>query len=212
MQVNLPQSEQLPQPRHRKGKRYPLRAAQFVLGAVEDGAHRKQADQGGDDTDAVHELGDAEGKPFLAGKAVQSDGRQEQAEEQNQETLEQVFAGQAGDDGQSEYGQREVLRRPERQGDAGQRFGKGKQRHDADHAADTRGHHRGGQRQAGLALFGQFITIQHGGRGRRCAGCTDRNRGDRSAVFPGHVDRDQQQHRDHRVHAEGKRHHQGDGR
>ena len=94
--------------------------SQPLLDAQQDLADAEQPDDGDDEIEALHQLGDAEGQAQLAGHDVEPDGGEDEADQDRHERLERVAAAEPDETGEGEELDGEELRRPELERDLGE--------------------------------------------------------------------------------------------
>ena len=131
-------------------------------GGVERLADGEEADRHDDGVDAVEQLEDAEGEAGLAGLQVDADQAERQADEQAGEAARRGFAEHGGDGGEGQDHQREILGRPEQQGELDQLRGQEGQSQRGDGAGDEGADGGGGQRLGAAALARHHVAVDGG--------------------------------------------------
>ena len=151
-------------------------------GDVERLADGEEAHRHHDGVDAVQELGDAQGEARLPGLQVDSDQTQRQAEEQAGKPARERSAQNRGHGGQRQDHEREILGRPEQQGQLDQHRGHEGERQGGDGAGDEGAD--GGRRQSlgAAALPCHLVAVDRGHDRARLARRVEQDGGGRAAI------------------------------
>ena len=181
-----------------------------LLQQAEDAGDREQAEQGRDQRDAADQPVVVEHEPHVAGDRVLTDQGHRDAEQDADQTLDHVLAGERGDQGKPRHGDPENLGRPQEEGGARQRRREEHQHQGAERAAHGAREQRGVQRLLGLALLGQGRAVEGRAGGAGGARRVDQDGRDRAAVFRRHVDGGQHDQPLRGLHGEGERQKQRD--
>ena len=166
---------------------------------------REQADQGGDDRDAVIELEEAEGRARRGIDVVGADEAQHEPEEAGDQALQQVVGGDRGDQHEAEHHDDDHVDAAQIEADRGEI---GQQRHGRE-AGDEPAHGRRDEaedeRLLPFALQRHRIAVERGRRGAAVAGHVDQDRRDAAAEMRGGVDRRHEGQRHVELHGQGER-------
>ena len=184
---------------------------EVLLDVEEDLAQTVEADDDGDEVDALDQFGD-EGETHVARHVVAAEGADQGAEHGDDQRLDDIVAGQQDDGAEPHHHQHEIFGCAQVDGVLGDDRREEDKDDQAEGAADERAEGGDAEGQAAAPLAHHRIAFERGDDGRRVAGRIDEDRGDAPAVHGAQVDAGQQaQSRDVR-HAEGQRQHQGDAR
>jgi hypothetical protein len=176
------------------------------LGEAEH-AHRQHGE-----VDAVGERREAEGHALLAGLEVGADGREQQAQHDHAEGLQDRAARQHDREAQTHHHQRKILGRAEQQRELGQRRAERGDDDGGNAAGEEGAERRRAERDAGAALLGHLVAVQRGDDRGRLAGDVHQDGRRRAAVLGAVIDAGEHDQRAHRIEPEGDRQQDGDGR
>ena len=149
-------------------------------------------------------------EPRLGGVQVQPDQADGQAEEQRDEAAQLRRAEHRGGQHQRQHHDREVRRRPDVDGDVGQRRGEERHQQGADGAGDEGADRRGGEGLGGATLPGHLVALDGGHHRRGLTGGVQQDRRRRAAVHAAVVDAGEHDERLRGLHAVGHRQQQRD--
>ena len=153
-----------------------------------------------------------EGVALRAGLKIGADAAENKPEHRHRHALERRAARQCRAGEQAEQHQRADLGRTELQRRLHQQRRQEDHFGDAPGGADERGQHRDAERHAAAALLGQRKAVEAGHRVRRMARQIEQDRADRAAILRAVHDAGQHQDGADRLHAEGQRQQDRDGR
>jgi hypothetical protein len=126
---------------------------------------RPQPDRHDDDVHAREESVDAEGQPGLAGRLVDADQADAEAQPEPEQAADQRAADQRGDGHEGQHGEREVVRRLELHREVGDRLGQEREQDQPDRAGHERPDRGRGQRRSRPSPLGHLEALD--GRGHR---------------------------------------------
>ncbi len=168
-------------------------------------AEGEQPHQHGEKIEALLHGVDAEGEPGQTADLVLAHRRNQQAGDAGDDPLDQVVTGKAGNDGEGEQHQREVVPRSELEADSRKLGRKHHEKNRADHAAEKRRPHADAKSQAGLSFPRHGKSVEsRGHRGRRARNAGE-HAGHQASREPAHEYPDHHRQTSHRIHAEGER-------
>src|SRR6478735_5509162 len=135
-----------------------------VFAVGQDFGEPEDADDDGDEADAVQEPVHPEGEARGAGDGVDADHGDQQAQGPGDDGLDHGLSGQGNKQGYTDDHEREELGRPDEQANFTQGFGGGDQADGGDGSADEGSHGGQGQCRTGPAEFGHLVAVDGGDR------------------------------------------------
>jgi hypothetical protein len=160
---------------------------------------------------AVEESVDTERQARIAADDIVSHTAQKESENGRDQATDEGFAGESGDQAQSQNHQPEILRRPESKGIVRQHRSKNHQTDNAQSAADKRPDRGDSQSDPRPALLGHRMTIEGSNHGRGFSWDIHQNRGDGAAVLGAVIDPRQKDNGRRRSQTIRSRQQDGDG-
>src|SRR5216683_4374683 len=182
---------------------------QPLLHREQDLADAEEADDGHDEVEALHQLGDPEGQAELAGHDVEAGGGEDEAEQDRHQRLERVAAAQTDERRERQKLDREELGGPELQRDLGEERGEQGDQDDREEGADERRGEGGGECLPALPLARHRIAVEGGGHRPRLARDIEEDRGDGPTEERPPVEAREQDDGGGRRHREGEREQDG---